>query len=87
VEGPVEVAECVLTGGRCHWDVECAVHRFWSAAQDAMRDRLRQTTFDDIARVDAELTGGAGAQVTVTPPPAGTYAQLGSSARGSPVDA
>ncbi len=74
VEGPVEVAECVITGGPCHWDVECSVHRFWSAAQDAMRDRLRDTTFADIARVDAELEAGrrAGSQPTGTTPPAGT---------------
>ena len=55
VEGPVEVAECVVTGGPCRWDVQCSVHRFWSAAQDAFRDQLHDTTFDAIARVDAEL--------------------------------
>lgn len=55
VEGDVELAECVLNGGPCSWERECAVHRFWAAAQDAFRDRLAAVTFADIAAVDAEL--------------------------------
>lgn len=55
MEGPVELAECVITGGPCHWENECAVHRFWSGAQEAFRDHLRATTFADIAAVDAAL--------------------------------
>jgi Rrf2 family protein len=55
VEGPVEVAECVINGGPCRWENQCSVHRFWSAAQDAFREQLRETTFDAIAHVDAEL--------------------------------
>lgn len=55
MEGPVELAQCVITGGPCHWDNECAIHRFWSAAQEAFRDQLRSTTFADIAGVDLAL--------------------------------
>lgn len=55
VEGPVSVSECVLRGGPCSWEHECAVHRFWAAAQDAFRDELATTTFADIAARDAEL--------------------------------
>jgi Rrf2 family protein len=55
VEGPVEVEFCVITGGPCRWEDECAVHRFWSAAQDAFRAELHDTTFADIAAVDAAL--------------------------------
>jgi Rrf2 family protein len=55
MEGPVELATCVITGGPCHWDNECAVHRFWSAAQESFRGQLRATSFADIAAVDAAL--------------------------------
>jgi Rrf2 family protein len=64
VEGPVEVAECVITGGACRWEDECSVHRFWSAAQDAFRAQLHDTTFDEIARVDAQLGEAAGSRST-----------------------
>ncbi|MBK5222682.1 MAG: Rrf2 family transcriptional regulator [Acidimicrobiia bacterium] len=56
VEGAVDLAECVLTGGPCSWETECAVHRFWSSAQDALRDRLAEVTFADIAQVDVVLS-------------------------------
>jgi Rrf2 family transcriptional regulator, iron-sulfur cluster assembly transcription factor len=55
MEGPIELAQCVITGGPCHWDNECAVHRFWSAAQEAFRGNLRTTSFAEIAAVDGEL--------------------------------
>lgn len=55
MEGPVELSQCVITGGPCHWDNECAIHRFWSSAQEAFRDTLRATTFADVAAVDATL--------------------------------
>ena len=54
-EGTVELASCVLTGGPCRWENECAVHRFWSAAQDAFRDVLASTSFADIAAVESAL--------------------------------
>lgn len=55
VEGDVGVSECVLRGGPCRWETECAVHRFWASAQDAFRAELAGTTFADIAARDAEL--------------------------------
>ncbi|MGH8827019.1 MAG: RrF2 family transcriptional regulator [Jiangellaceae bacterium] len=55
VEGGVALNECVLKGGPCHWDTECAVHRFWSSAQDAFRDQLSAVSFADIAVVERTL--------------------------------
>lgn len=57
VEGEVDLAECVLLGGPCRWETECAVHRFWAAAQEAFRDRLAAVSFADVAAVDAERSG------------------------------
>lgn len=56
VEAVTGPAICILEGGPCEWSSECAVHRFWSAAQDAFRDRLAAVTFADIGAVDAMLT-------------------------------
>jgi Rrf2 family protein len=55
VEGPLESSECVLRGGPCHWEGRCAIHEHWSGAQEAMRDRLRATTFASIVQTDEEL--------------------------------
>ena len=55
VEGAVELNECVLVNGPCSWDTECAVHRFWSAAQEAFRQQLQATSFADIAAVSRLL--------------------------------
>ncbi|HSJ28929.1 MAG TPA: Rrf2 family transcriptional regulator [Acidimicrobiia bacterium] len=55
VEGPLESSECVLRGGPCHWDDSCAIHESWSGAQDAMRQRLQETTFGHLLRVDEGL--------------------------------
>jgi Rrf2 family protein len=55
VEGPLESSECVLRGGPCHWDSQCAIHESWTGAQEAMRHQLRQTTFGRLASVDAQL--------------------------------
>jgi len=57
VEGAVELTECVLVNGPCGWDTECAVHRFWSAAQDAFRQQLAATSFADVAAVSRMLAG------------------------------
>ncbi len=57
-EGEIDIEQCVLTGGVCGWEDECAVHRFWMAAHDAFRDRLGTVTFADVAEVDALLSGG-----------------------------
>lgn len=59
VEGPLESTECVLRGGPCHWEDRCAIHERWAAAQEAMREELRATTFGDLAEVDAAIEGGS----------------------------
>lgn len=51
--GPLD--ECVLKGGLCRWETECAVHRFWSGAKDAFRDQLAAVSFADIATVEQTL--------------------------------
>jgi Rrf2 family protein len=55
VEGPLKSTECVLRGGPCHWDIRCAIHESWAGAQEAMRQRLRESNFGDLARVDSVL--------------------------------
>lgn len=62
-EGEIDLAQCVMTGGPCGWEHECAVHRFWSGAQDAFRDHLAGVDVAQVAAVDATLAaadpGGA----------------------------
>ncbi len=55
VEGPVALERCVVRGIPCSSDGICAVHDAWSAAQDAMLERLGQTSFAELVRRDAEL--------------------------------
>lgn len=57
-EGGMDIEQCVLTGGVCGWERECAVHRFWIAAHDAFRERLAAVSFADVADVDALLARG-----------------------------
>jgi Rrf2 family protein len=58
VDGEIASRECVLRGGPCHWDDVCAVHVPWSRAQQALRDQLARTMFQDIADIDAALEAG-----------------------------
>ena len=55
VEGPVGLERCVVRGIPCASDGICAVHDAWSVAQDAMVERLRETTFDELVARDREL--------------------------------
>jgi Rrf2 family protein len=55
IEGPIESQECILRGGVCAWGDRCAIHETWAAAQDALRRRLGETTFADLAEVEARL--------------------------------
>lgn len=55
MEEPGRPAECVLTGGPCRWETECAVHRFWWGAQEAFRRELEAATLADVGAVDDEL--------------------------------
>jgi Rrf2 family protein len=49
-EGVTEIRTCVLRGIPCDKDDSCAVHEAWSAAQTAMTQQLRKTTFSELAR-------------------------------------
>ena len=49
-EGAIELRECVLRGIPCGEGATCAVHDAWSAAQEALTQRLRRTTFAEMAR-------------------------------------
>ena len=60
VEGPVSLDRCVVRGIPCSSDGICAVHDAWSAAQDAMVDRLRDTTFAELVARDRELRADSG---------------------------
>lgn len=56
VEGPVGSEKCVLRGGPCHWITRCAVHSSWSAAQEALVSKLRQTSLADLRREERRLS-------------------------------
>lgn len=53
IDGPIRSTRCVLKGGPCRWDNGCAMHPAWSAAQEAMAERLGRTTFAELAQFDA----------------------------------
>jgi Rrf2 family protein len=59
-EGPARSERCVLRGGPCHWDNACAVHAAWFRAQNALIESMRETTFAELAEVDASLEAGLG---------------------------
>lgn len=54
-EGPIASSECVLRGGVCMKDDRCAVHDTWAQAQQALRQRLDQTNFSDLATIEDSL--------------------------------
>lgn len=58
VEGRLGSEQCVLRGGPCRWDDACAVHVPWWRAQQALRDELARTSFQDVADIDAGLEAG-----------------------------
>jgi Rrf2 family protein len=57
-EGTFDLSRCILRGGPCHWEQTCAVHGAWSAAVEAWRNSLRQTTLADLVAADARLEAG-----------------------------
>jgi Rrf2 family protein len=67
-EGGFELERCILRGGPCHWEQACAVHGAWSAAVEAFRDSLRQTTLADLAAADTRLETGGGILERRLPP-------------------
>jgi Rrf2 family protein len=58
MEGPLRSTECALRGGPCHWENVCALHRSWSAARDALCDRLDEATLATVAADDRALATG-----------------------------
>lgn len=55
VEGETETRDCLLRGVPCQSGGICAVHQAWVGAENAMLERLRDTTFGDLDG-KAELT-------------------------------
>lgn len=49
VDGPISSEECILRGGTCAREDRCAVHETWASAQRALRARLGETTFAELA--------------------------------------
>lgn len=58
LEGPLDAGECALRGGPCHWDDVCALHKVWSSAREALRERLQSATLADVAAQDKALADG-----------------------------
>ncbi len=58
LEGPLDSGECALRGGPCHWDDVCALHRVWSSAREALRERLQSATLAEVAAKDKALAQG-----------------------------
>ena len=67
-EGAFRLERCVLRGGPCHWEQACAVHAAWSAAVQACRDSLRQTSLADLVAADVRLEAGRGILEQGLPP-------------------
>jgi Rrf2 family protein len=67
-EGAFTLERCILRGGPCHWEHACAVHAAWSAAVQACRDSLRQTTLADLVAADARIEAGGGIAERGLPP-------------------
>lgn len=57
LEGPLTSGECVLRGGPCHWEEECAVHPVWLSARQAFAAELESATLATIAQTDRALEG------------------------------
>jgi Rrf2 family protein len=58
LEGPLDTGECALRGGPCHWEDVCALHRVWSEARLALRERLQSATLAEVAEADRALAAG-----------------------------
>ena len=67
-EGLFTLERCILRGGPCHWEQACAVHAAWSAAVQACRDSLGQTTLADLVEADKRIEAGGGILERGLPP-------------------
>jgi len=57
-EGPIGTTRCPLAGGPCRWDDACAVHATWHKATDGIRNTLRRSSLQEVARADRALGVG-----------------------------
>ena len=71
VEPHVRSTECILRGGPCRWDDQCAVHDPWARGQDALLDELAAASFAELAATDDHL-GAAEARRNASAGPAET---------------
>jgi Rrf2 family protein len=56
LEGPMEIAHCLLDSRRCHGkDPECAVHHAWSEGRDAAIAALARLSLADAVRHEREI--------------------------------
>lgn len=56
LEGPLEIAHCLLDAQRCHGkDPECAVHQAWVAGRNAAIAALAQITLADAVAREREI--------------------------------
>jgi Rrf2 family protein len=58
VDGKPGSTQCVLRGGPCRWEDQCAVHVPWNRAQQALLDELAATSFADLVELDRQLEAG-----------------------------
>jgi Rrf2 family protein len=58
MEGTITTTECALRDGPCHWEKVCALHRVWTAAQEAFCVALAAATLDQVTADDAALAAG-----------------------------
>jgi len=59
-DGPIRSDTCVLRGSPCRWQgAICVLHEHWVAAQEALIERLDQTTFADLRRTDDSIAFAA----------------------------
>lgn len=61
-EGPLASSRCVVRGGPCDGERACAIHEALSGARLALAERLRGTTFEALAIVDAKTRAKAPAR-------------------------
>jgi Rrf2 family protein len=58
IEGPLTEDICVLSGAPCPVQVECALHRPWTRARDALLAELGNTTLTEVMQPCSTQRGG-----------------------------
>lgn len=54
-EGTVHNPRCILRGGPCRWDGQCAAHEGWALATEALRESLKSRSLADLVARDVAL--------------------------------